>query len=112
MLQFWSDNPDIDRPTNKGETVGAEGEAPQMTPPGNGEWKKDPFWHLGMLPPVNKAFEDMKITTMGGLVELRDAIDNSAAVWPKGVGPATQKEICKRLEEYVDKHREKEAAAR
>lgn len=71
-----------------------------------GNWRQDPFSNLGLLPGINEAFAEMKVTTIGGLFELRAAINDSKAIWPRGVGPAKSEEICKRLEAYIEKHQE------
>ena len=70
------------------------------------DWRKDPLSNLGLMSPVTELFEAMNVTTIGGVILLRSAIEESAAVWPGGIGPAMSGDICKRLDDYIGKHQE------
>lgn len=68
------------------------------------DWRSKPLTELGLTTGVNDMFGELKVTTVGGLAELKEAIDGSKAVWPKGIGPQKAEEITKRLDAYIDKH--------
>lgn len=68
------------------------------------DWRSKPIGELGLTTGVNDMLAEVKVTTLGGLAEFKEAIDGSKAIWPKGIGPAKAEEIAKRLENYIDKH--------
>ena len=69
----------------------------------SGDWKASPLADLGLTTGVVDMFAEQKVTTVGGLIELKEAIDSAKAVWPKGVGPQKQEDILKRLDSFRDK---------
>jgi hypothetical protein len=101
MLQFWRDNPSADEAVEAHKSNGHTA---------NGSWRSAPLSELGLTATLNEQFAEMKVTTIGGLVELQQAISESKAVWPKGVGPAKAEDIAKRLEAYRERHEQPTAA--
>jgi len=59
---------------------------------------------LGLSTGICDMFREGGVSTIAGLVELKASIDAAKAVWPKGVGPAKQEDVLKRLEDFRDKH--------
>lgn len=68
------------------------------------DWRQAELSALGLTTGVVDMFREGNVTTIGGLIELKAAIDSSAAVWPKGIGPTKQDDVMKRLEDFREKH--------
>ena len=90
MVEFWRQNP--------------EGEWKPEPAPASDDWRQAELSALGLTTGVVDMFREGNVTTIGGLIELKAAIDSSAAVWPKGIGPTKQDDVMKRLEDFREKH--------
>lgn len=100
MVAFWKQNPEQNWDSEKQE--------PATEPI---DWRQAPLSALGLAAGVCEMFSQHGVTTIAGLIELKANIDDAKAVWPRGVGPAKAEDVCKRLDDFRDKHEAKEAAA-
>lgn len=103
MLEFWRANPGADQQQPELDQAAEPTPGPEAS--GDPEdWRQKPLDALGLTNAINDMLAEMKVTTVGGLSELVDAINDSRAVWPKGIGPMKAEEIQGRLLNFRDRH--------
>jgi hypothetical protein len=75
-------------------------------PPAEDAWKLAPFAELGLTERQNNLFAESGVTTIGGLEEMRAAIADGKAEWPKGIGPTKVTDIENRVLDWLDRNRD------